>query len=297
MDIEELLKENKYEEALALLENDNSLNSKLFKASILLNLGRNDEVISLLNGINTIESCVLISRAYSNLKQISKAIETLEKCTQRFPYSHSIYSELGKLYESQSDYETALRYINKALEIIPISSDYKFLKAKILYFQGNYEDSSFLLGEILRLNPKNLEARIIRASCYYNLGLRMDALAEINRALDQDNNNSLLHSLKGMIYYETGFYKLALAEYKITIRNGGNSEDLYMAALCSYLLNYYNDALVYIDNALTKKTEPKYYALKARIQKALGKLDEAKNLAKEVIAMDKSLTEIVRDLL
>lgn len=158
-----------------------------------------------------------------------------------------------------------------------------------------YEEANIELTEVLRLNPNNVDARVMKAFCYYNIGLKLDALSEINRALNVKKEDSSLHELKGKIYFETGFYKLALSEFKIAAHYDPNNPDhYYNAAACYYNLKMYNDALTYMDLALSKGEKANYHILKALILKELNM--EFSQEIEEAIKLDPSTKSIIENL-
>mgnify|MGYP001772506043 CR=1 FL=1 len=296
MDLDELIKEGKYEEALKEIKG-NDEDSKLLRGYLLYKLNRCDEALKEIEGISRIETYYIKFECYKLLNKKEEAVKTLEEGINRFPSSHMLYYMLSQYYYEVGELDKALEYIDKALEILPISYDYKFLKAKILFAKGDYENSLVYLSDIVSLNPKNVEARLMKAMCYYNSGLKMDALAEINRALDIDKNNWYLHFLKGKIYLETQYYKLALAEFKIALRLNPTADMYYHTALAYYLLNLYQDAEMFIDKAISMEEKGIYYALKARILKGLGDLAKAKEYAKKAISLDPDTRKELEDLI
>jgi len=297
VDIEELIREGKYEEAINQVTG-NDENSRMIRAFILLKAGKFEAVLKELEGMNNTEAHYLRFEAYKGLGNSENAIKELEEVLKDRDYEHFLHYVLAEYLFTIKSYEKALIHINKALEIMPYNYDYKFLKAKILFEQGNYEDASIYLTDVISMNPKNVEARLLKALCYYNVGLKMDALSEINKALDFKKDDVLLHTLKAKIYFETRFYKLALAEFKIAFRLNPNDPDLaYSIATCYHLLSLNQDAEMFIDKAIAMKLKGEYFALKARIRKALGDLSSAKEYALKAIKLDQKLRSQLEDLL
>lgn len=296
MDIDELINQGKYEEALKLLNGDDE-DTKLLKGYLLYKLGKCNEAIYEINNIDKIESYYIKFECYKSIGKESEAIKSLEEGITKYPYSHILYYNIAQYYFEKGDLEKALYHIDKALDILPISYDYKFLKAKILFNMGNYDDSIVYLTDVISMNPKNIEARVMKAMCYYNVGLKMDSLSEINKALDVDKNNVELHFLKGKIYFETGFYKLALAEFKMVLRLNPTADAYYHVALSYYMLGLYRDADMFIDKAISLEEKGRYYSLKARILKELGDLAKAKDFAKKAIEIDLDTRKELEDLI
>lgn len=265
-------------------------------AQELLKKGNAVEAIKLLEGYNSPEAYYLRYLAKKALKEENPEVELIEGI-KRFPYNHFLHYELAKCYEEKGKLDDALKEIEKSLELLPISTDYKELKAKILYELGNFEDAIIVVNEVLSLRPAEYEARLIKIMCYYNQGLRMDALAEVNRALNYFNNDPFLHYLKGKIYLESNFYKLALSEFKISLNLERRPEYFYYASLASFLSNQYTEALFYVNEGIKLSSNPEYKTLKARILWAIGKKEEAKQLALEAIRSNKELVSEVSDIL
>jgi tetratricopeptide (TPR) repeat protein len=265
------------------------------RAQELLEKGNAEEAIKLLEGINSPEAYYIRYLAKRVLK-IKNAEDELIEGIRKFPYNHYLHYELAKCYEEQGKLNNALVEIDKSLELLPISTDYKELKAKILYELENFENALILVNDILRLKPADYEARLIKIMCYYNQGLRMDSLAEINRALNYFSKDPFLHYLKGKIYLESNFYKLALSEFKIALSFEKKPEYFYYASLASFLINQYNEALFYVNEGIKLSGNLEYKALKARILWAMGKREEARQLALEITRLSKELTSEVSDI-
>ncbi|BFH72261.1 tetratricopeptide repeat protein [Sulfurisphaera javensis] len=296
MNIDELIDQGKYEEALKQLKGDDE-DTKLFRGYLLYKLNKCDEAIKEIQNVDKLESYYIRFECYNLLGKEDEAVKSLEEGITKFPYSHILYFMLAKHYFDKNQLNKALESIDKALDILPISYDYKFLKAKILFQMGNYDDAITYLNDVISLNPKNLEARVMKAMCYYNVGLKMDALSEINKALDIDKNNANLHFLKGKIYFETGFYKLALAEFKIALRLNPSPDMYYHVALSYYMLGLHRDADMFIDKAIGIEERGRYYSLKARIIKELGDIARAKEFANKAISLDPDTRKELEDLL
>ncbi|WP_252896700.1 tetratricopeptide repeat protein [Metallosphaera hakonensis] len=215
---------------------------------------------------------------------------------QRFPFSYVILTERAELLERAGRLEEALDSVDRVLEIIPFSSEHHLIKARILFGLQRFEDANLELAEVLRSNPKNIEARVLKAFSYYNMGLKLDALSEVNRALAFKKDDPTLHALKGKIYYETGYHKLALSEFKIASHyEPENPDHYYDIALCYYTLEMFQDALLYIDLAISKGKKANYYALKASILYKLGK-DPTQEI-QIALSLDPSIKVVIEDLL
>ncbi|BFI76652.1 tetratricopeptide repeat protein [Sulfurisphaera ohwakuensis] len=296
MNIEELIEQGKFEEAIKELKGDDE-DTKLLRGFLLYRLGKYDEAIKEVSNVDRLESYYIKFECYKGLGKKEDAIKSLEEGINKYPLSHMLYYILAQYYFEEGDLDKALNYVDKSLGILPISYDYKFLKAKILFSKENYEDALVYLNDVISMNPKNIEARVMKAMCYYNVGLKMDALSEINKALDIDKNNVNLHFLKGKIYFETGFYKLALVEFKTALRLSPTADMYYHVALSYYMLGLHKDANMFIDKAISLEEKGRYYALKARVMKELSDLAKAKEFAAKAIKLDPDTRKELEDLL
>ncbi len=296
MNIEELIEQGKYEDALKELKGDDE-DTKLLRGFLLYKLGKYNEAIKEISTVDRLESYYIKFEIYKGLGRKEEAIKSLEEGINKYPFSHVLYYILAQYYFEEGDLDKALDYVDKALSILPISYDYKFLKAKILFSKEDYENALVYLNDVISMNPKNIEARVMKAMCYYNVGLKMDALSEINKALDVDKNNINLHFLKGKIYFETGFYKLALAEFKIALRLSPTADMYYHVALSYYMLGLHRDADIFIDKAISLEEKGRYYSLKARVLKELGDLANAKKFASKAVKLDPDTKKELEDLL
>ncbi|QKR00588.1 tetratricopeptide repeat protein [Metallosphaera tengchongensis] len=268
----------------------------LFKADEMFRRGEYLEVLDLLDGVELVEAFMMRAESMVMLGRYEDALTELERGLSIFPYSYVMLTRQAEILESMGKYEDALEKVNRALELIPFSSEHHFLRARVLFKLQRYEDANLELAEVLRTNPKNVEARIMKASSYYNMGLKLDALSEVNRALAFRKEDPKLHELKGKIYFELGYHKLALSEFKIASHYDPNNSDYYYEiASCHYYLGMYDDALIYLNEALKISRKAPYLALMAVLKKERG--EDPSQEVREAVELDKSMRTVLENLL
>ncbi|ABP94988.1 MULTISPECIES: tetratricopeptide repeat protein [Metallosphaera] len=268
----------------------------LDRAEELIEENRLDEALSILRDVELVEAFVLRADILRRLGKVDEALRILDKGMEKFPFSYVILSSKAEILESLGKLDEALNTIDEVLSIIPYSSEHRFVKARLLFKLGRYEEANLELAEVLRVNPRNVDARIMKAFSYYNMGLKLDALSEVNRALAFKKDDPKLHALKGKIYFETGYHKLALSEYKIASHyEPDNPDHYYDIALCYYTLKMMDDALLYVDMAIAKGKKAIYHALKASILKEMGK-DPSQEI-RTAIELDPSIRSTLENLL
>ncbi|BCS92981.1 tetratricopeptide repeat protein [Metallosphaera javensis (ex Sakai et al. 2022)] len=268
----------------------------LNRAEELIGEDRLEEAISLLRNVDLVEAYILRSEALRRLGKVEEALRELDAGLEKFPFSYVILATKAEVLESMGRLDEALDTIDQVLAILPYSSEHRFVKARLLFKLGRYEDANLELAEVLRVNPRNVDARIMKAFSYYNIGLKLDALSEVNRALAFKKDDPKLHALKGRIYFETGYQKLALSEYKIASHyEPENPDHYYDIALCYYTLKMMDDALLYVDMAIARGSKASYHALKAAILNEMGK-DPSQEI-KTALQLDPSIKPTLENLL
>ncbi len=269
--------------------------TKLIRGEALFRLGRKQEALEELKGVDMMEAFLLRYEVLEELGRREEAEDEIRRGVEEFPYNYYLRFLLAKVKEEKGDMEGALEEVDKGLEIMPFNLDFLTLKARVLFSMERYEDALMVTSDIVRKKPDDVEVRKMRVMSYYLMGSLYDALMEVNMALDY-SKDPYLHFLKGRIYHDMRHYKLALDEFKIAIHMDRRGEYLYAASLSCYSLKMYQESLKFVDEALSFEGRPLYLSMKARVMKQLGMVGW-RDIALRAIQEDPSLRSSLSDVL
>ena len=223
------------------------------KASALVALGRDNEILQLYKSLST-------SKKFKEKEALSKELLNVyfnngsyEKCialANKFLVEYKsayVYMYKARSYDCLGKYDKALENLDKAYEYDDEYKEHKyyFWKAKFNFHSENYKDA------IKYINKQILYDESSDPENYMFKGVSNFAIEDIDAALE-----SFLYAFR--------------------IDNGDLRDDIcWWIARLYHIKNEYNKALVYIDIALMENKDSYNYTMKGDILTSLKRIKEA----------------------
>lgn len=240
----------------------------------------------------------------------SKAIQFYEyQISQDFSYAvrnkvviHENYLHRGMVRVDTEKYREALTDYTRAVSIEP--QDYRTFLCigELQTLQGNYRDAITAYEQTMRLNPNLKEGWLNYGYCYDKLGKYKEALTIFTKGISRDTSNCLLYNNRGFTYLNIRMLDKALADIQKAVSICPD-EMMPLVSLGEYyyLLDQYDDALIYLNRALAFKDgslaayQTAYFA---RGKVWLKKLEmiKAKQDLEKAIELDKENAEVAETL-
>jgi Flp pilus assembly protein TadD len=173
-------------------------NARLQRASVLADLGRNDEALADLTGApaeaeDPLQALMLRSRIAYQAKRFDDAASALEKAAVLAPQDANIPAQLGHVYLEKKDYPDAVRVLVAAWKMAPSDIDILGDLIAAEYLNKNYPAALQALDILSKRKELPLGTLFIRATCYDKLGQAAEALAAYEKflSLNKDENSDM----------------------------------------------------------------------------------------------------------
>lgn len=127
-----------------------------------------EEAIDLGNEKNP-EVYVVLSKAYSKIKENKKAIELLNHGLKISTQHANTYLALGNIYLGENNGTDAVKNFQKAIDVEPSNPEALTSKAKVYILINNNEGAISLLDEAIKNDPSYAPAYLELAELYYNM--------------------------------------------------------------------------------------------------------------------------------
>ena len=127
-----------------------------------------EEAIDLGNDKNP-EVYVVLSKAYSLIKENKKAIELLNSALKINAQHANTYLAFGKIYLQENNGTDAVKNFQKAIDADPTNPEALTWKAKVYILINNYESAISLLDEAIKSDPSFAPAYVELAELYYTM--------------------------------------------------------------------------------------------------------------------------------
>jgi len=127
-----------------------------------------NEAIDLGNEKNP-EVYVVLSKAYSRIKEYKKAIELLNNALKISTQHVNTYLALGKVYLEENNGTEAVKNFQKAIDVEPTNTEALTWKAKVYILINNYQSAISLLDEAIKNVPSFAPAYVELAELYYTM--------------------------------------------------------------------------------------------------------------------------------
>lgn len=206
------------------------------------------------------------------------AIKYFEKYLELEINNYEIYNKLANLYIQKNDLDNALLYITEGRKINPNSIKNYLLEIEICYLKGEEDKIEQLLQKAYKINPNNEEILFETGNYYLNKEDYSSAKKYFETLITM--NDAFFEAYSGYIYslIETKEIEKALGQIKkLKALNPKSSEIPYfLARICEYQ-GCFSDALDYINEAISKSKNPKYYFEAANISYILKSYEKSLN--------------------
>ncbi len=216
------------------------------------------------------------------------------------------YRTSGIACLESGDYEGAIEAFDNALgksvgSLSELELDICYYKAEAQYCSGAYEDALETYTTIIDCSG-DAEAYFLRGCLYYTTGVENEAgqgAEDLDMALELDPDNYEIYigiyEMLTSVEITDGISMVSMTLTEDEIENylhmaleisGTSAEDyMYKGQIC-YMLEEYDDALSYLEKAVSKgKTDAYYYLI--QVYEATGDSDSAEELFEEYVNSDK----------
>src|SRR5688500_3003913 len=180
-------------------------------------IGNRHGVVPALNSYNREnQNRALYERAMEeiNKNDLAKATATLRSIVEADPKDFPAWNELGMVYFTQKDFETAANSYIKANEIQPNYVMALVNLARVHLAQKQNEAAATILQEALKADPKSASANYFLGEAYLNLKKGSLAVTYMNEALILDPiGMANAHLRLAALYNLAGYKDRAAIEY------------------------------------------------------------------------------------
>jgi tetratricopeptide (TPR) repeat protein len=187
------------------------------------------------------------------LHNYTDAIRNFAKMLERTPDDADILINLGTIYSSKKQFDSARYYLNRALQLKPGEPNTFNALALIEAENGNLIKASEWLEKALKINPH--DAYFLNNKGYIHLldGNYDEALPLINESIGIDPYNGWAYRNKGLFYLKTGNADEAIRLFKRAEQSDSLMDNLYYWLGDAYALkndktgscSYYQKAFQY----------------------------------------------------
>lgn len=177
--------------------------------------------------------------------------QDLSYATRNQKVIHENYLYRGMVRVDMKKYRDALTDYTRATTIDP--RDYRTFLCigELQTLQGNYRDAITAYEQTMRLNPTLKEGWLNYGYCYDQLGKYKEAIITFSKGIARDSSNCLLYNNRGFTYLNIRTMDKALTDIEKAISICPD-EMMPLVSLSEYyyLLDQYDEALVYLNKAL-----------------------------------------------
>lgn len=121
------------------------------------------------NGSRTYE---LISASYTNLKDTTNALVTLQEGFRKYPESSQILVQMINIYMNANKTDEAMKYLDLAIEQDPENPSFYFAKGALNDKLGHTEEAVAAYEKALQLKEDYFDAYYNLGAIYYNKGVK-----------------------------------------------------------------------------------------------------------------------------
>jgi len=268
LEIERLLDQSKFEEALSIALENVEDSSNLYDS-------------------------YLLARCYANVGNIIEAVKIYNGIIKQKPDYVWAYIRLGHIYYLiYKDYRKAIEYYQRCIAINPYFAHSYFWIAKGYYELGNVDKAINWCISGLKLNPDSIMGHINLGYYYNKKGNYRKAINEFKFVIQLAPDNIYAYCYLGWTYADSGEYDKAIHIFKYIITNlDSNYYESYNGlGWCYYDLKDYDNAIKNFKKAV--ELNPNYsfshkglgmiYADLNYLSKALEQYKILKNIDKEI---------------
>jgi tetratricopeptide (TPR) repeat protein len=260
-EIRELVSQEKYHDALQLLNENKKLLSKEFyyisKMRCLNSLGEYKTCIfesrRALNSLGEHEEIYkILAQAYYWSGQCEKAAEAINISIAISDVEDFESYKLKAVYLWNTDkIQEALQALNKAFEL-GLDDDYLwFMRAKMNFKLGNFDEAINYYKQYLESSPENIHAIRELASTYFKLSRYDECIKMVNRLLELKPEDNTLNCELGKAYYYSGNFEEAMNCFdKVIETDNSFAEPYYFISKIYMKYNFVEDVFRFLKKAV-----------------------------------------------
>ncbi len=195
---EKKLDEGASELALYLQVSPNDPSARITHASILVDMGKDDEALGELDqaataGPEGLRALKLRSQIYFEKKLYDDNIPVLQKAAALAPKEPDIAARLGRVYLLKKDYPNSVHWLAAAYNMDTTATDLLGEAIEAEYLDKNYAGTLAGLDELAKRKELPLGSWYMRATCYDHLGQAAPALDAYQKflQLNKDENSDM----------------------------------------------------------------------------------------------------------
>jgi tetratricopeptide (TPR) repeat protein len=181
---------------LELAPNDTT--TRIERASILVDLGKDDDALAELDRAaaavpESLQALKLRSQIYWEKKRYDDAIPVLERAVALAPRDPNLADRLGRVYLEKKDYPNAVHWLVTAYDLDPTANDLLTQVVEAEYLNKNYAVALSGLDALSKREDLPPASWYLRATCYDKLGQLPEALDAYQKflQLNKDENSDM----------------------------------------------------------------------------------------------------------
>ena len=226
---ETLLKDKRYDEALALLGKEKDSPAVISKrAEVLSKAGRDTEAAKLLAGIaaGDEKSALAAAQTYQRLEKYQESIPVLEKLAGSHPDQAAMGFMLGAAYERSGQRDKAITEFRRVLKVDPdFHAALNYLGYTFAEAGTNLDEALKLVSRAVALDPDNGAYVDSLGWTYYRIGRPEQARDYLERAARLEPEDATLQEHLGDVYVALGQKERARQAYQRSLALGGEGTD------------------------------------------------------------------------
>ncbi len=263
----------------------------MLRANIYIQTERLQQALDDLNAVIALDSqnyVAIYQRANIEytMGNYAEAKTDFQRLQRLNPRSAESFVGLARIATKESNLGLATEYLEQAVNTDPNNSDLYVRRATVRRDMGNHQGAVEDLIVALATNSRNNRAMAMLVEYGdVNYPAVITGLTEVMR---QAPNVGMYPYLRAVIAQHHYHYKAALADYQAILDNNlYNYQGIWRSmAECRFALGDFENALTDVDRALDMDRNAGEAALlRARILRAMGRLEEAKKQAASAVAM------------
>jgi tetratricopeptide (TPR) repeat protein len=224
-----LIKDKRYDEALALLGREKDSPAVISRrAEVLSKAGRDTEAAKLLAGIaaGDEKSALAAAQTYQRLEKYQESIPVLEKLAGSHPDQPSMGFMLGAAYERSGQRDKAITEFRRVLKVDPdFHAALNYLGYTYAEAGTNLDEALKLVSRAVALDPDNGAYVDSLGWTYYRIGRPEQARDYLERAARLEPEDATLQEHLGDVYVALGQKERARQAYQRSLELGGDSTD------------------------------------------------------------------------
>ena len=221
---------------------------------------------------------------YEKLSEKNDAVKAYKTCLRLRPHwSDWINNMIGKLYYSDSEYQTAERYFRNAMKANDSYIIYKQNVADAMQAQAGQmvKDVANAKAERLYINAAKLADDDVRwnvaGNYYFKIKRWAKAIEYYNKAISLKNNNPIYYENRGLAFENLNQLKEAEASYKEALHYDSESGRYFnRLGVFYYVQKNYAQSVTYYQQAIDREpNEPVYLDNISRAYEQMDQQDKA----------------------